>query len=371
MTAEFDNLIELARSRSSDARRRLVENITDLFLSEEGRLNEHERALMSDILSKLVETVERDLRKELTEALVRSGADMPELVRKLANDDAAIARPLLEKSQLLRDADLIEIIRMRTDEHRMAIAGRTDLTEAVTDALVEYGSTDVIETLLNNRDAALSKRATEYLVAESRRIDRFQEPLLQRGDLPPELAYRLYWWVSAALRKYILDRFDLDEDVLEAALRRANESVQVDLDRAEGAYAAAERLVRRMAETNDLTIAFVTNALRQRRLPVFVAGLAYLSRTDFRTAWQIFSDPGQESLAILCRAVGMEKQQFTTVYLLVYGLRHGGRPQSTAVVKRVTDLFEAVSPDKARKALRYWRQDNAYQTAQKELERIS
>ena len=53
--SDIVELLGLAKSRSEAARAQLVENITDLFLSDEGRLSEHERALMSEILSKLIQ----------------------------------------------------------------------------------------------------------------------------------------------------------------------------------------------------------------------------------------------------------------------------------------------------------------------------
>lgn len=213
VSKELQELLQLAQEKSSGARSRLVENITDLFLSDNGRLSEHERALMSDILGKLIGQVETDIRKELAGTLANSGIDLPDIAKLLASDDAEIARPLLERCKLLKDPDLIEIIRMRTDEHRMAIAMRDEVSEPVSNALVEYGGEDVVEALLNNHDSQLSKRAMEYLVSESRRVDRFQEPLLQRSDLPGDLAYRMYWWVSAALRKQILCDFEVDPKI--------------------------------------------------------------------------------------------------------------------------------------------------------------
>lgn len=117
VSKELEKLLLLAKNKSSEGRARLVENITDLFLSNEGRLSEHERALMSDILGKLVGQVEADIRKELASSLAITGTELPDIVKMLASDEIEIARPLLEKSALLKDPDLIEIIRMRTDEH--------------------------------------------------------------------------------------------------------------------------------------------------------------------------------------------------------------------------------------------------------------
>lgn len=370
VSKELQELLLLARDKSSDARARLVENIADLFLSDDGRLSEHERALMSDILGKLVSQVEADIRKELSNALSSGGIDLPEIASQLANDDVEIARPLLEKSSLLKDPDLIEIIRMRTDEHRMAIAMRDDVSESVSNALVEFGNEDVIEALLNNHDAQLNKRAMEYLVAESRRIDRFQEPLLRRSDLPGDLAFRMYWWVSAALRKTILTNFEVDPIIFEQAVRRAASAAMVGGQEEHSTYVKAQRLVRRMAENGELSIQFLLNALRQQRVAVFVAGMGEMGGVNFRTAWRIFSDKGGESFAILAKAVGVDRNQFTSIYLLVVQARDGGAPKAPGVLKEILTLFDGTTEANARGALQVWQRDSAYQEAIEELEKV-
>ncbi len=370
VSKELQELLLLAKDKSGEARARLVENITDLFLSDDGRLSEHERALMSDILGKLVAQVESDIKRELAQSLAQSDVELPDMVRQLANDDVEIARPLLEKSALLKDPDLIEIIRMRTDEHRMAIAMRDEVSESVSNALVEFGNEDVIEALLNNHDAVVSKRAMEYLVAESRRVDRFQEPLLRRADLPGDLAYRMYWWVSAALRKNILSNYDVDPLMFERAVRRAASAAMVDQDAEQSSYVKAQQLVRRLAESGELTVQFLLNALRQQRVAVFVAGMGELGGINFRTAWRIFSDKGGESFAVLAKAVGVERAQFTSIYLLVVQAREGGAPKSPGVIKGILELFDATTESNARGALQVWQRDSAYQEAIEELDKV-
>lgn len=367
---QLADLLKLARSKSNDARSQLVENITDMFLSDQGRLSEHERALMSDILGKLIHQVESDIRRELSEAIVKSGVDMPDVAKLLASDEVEIARPLLEQSDLLKDPDLIEIIRMRTDEHRMSIAMRDNITEPVSNALIEYGSEDVIEALLGNHDAQLSRRAMEYLVMESRRVDRFQEPLVMRSDLPGELACRMYWWVSAALRKKLLSEFDLDEVQVEHAVKRATSAAIIEQENEQSAYVRAQRLVRRMSENGELTIQFLINSLRQQRVPVFVAGIGELGGVDFKTAWRIFSDRGGESFAIISKAIGVDRSQFTSMFLLIGQAREGGSAKSPGVLQSILELFDQVSESNARGALQIWQRDSAYQTAIEELDKV-
>jgi len=371
VSPELQELLLLAREKSSEARSQLVENITDLFLSDSGRLSEHERALMSDILGKLVSQVEAEIRKELSHVLATLNLDLPEIVSLLSKDDVEIARPLLEHSGLLKDPDLVEVIRMRTDEHRMIIAMRDEVSETVSNALIEYGGEDVIEALLNNHDSHLTKRAMEYLVAESRRVDRFQEPLLNRSDLPGDLAYRMYWWVSAALRKKILSDYKVDPVAFEHAVKRATQTVIVDCESDQSAYIRAQKLVRRMMENGELTIQFLINALRQQRVAVFVAGLAELSSISFRVAWQIFSDKSGESFAVLAKAIGVDRSQFTSTFLLVTQAREGGGAKSPGVLKDIIGLFDTTSVENAKGALQVWQRDNAYQAAIEQLDQVS
>jgi uncharacterized protein (DUF2336 family) len=347
-----------------------VENITDLFLSDDGRLSEHERALMSDILGKLISQVEKDIRMELASALEQTGADLPDVVKMLASDEIEVARPLLEKSPLLKDPDLIEIVRMRTDEHRLSITMRDELSEQVSDALVEYGSEDVLESLLNNHDAGLSQRAMEYMVAESRRVDRFQEPLLMRADLPGDLAYRMYWWVTAALRKTILTQFEIDPVQFEKVARRAANAAMVDQTNEPSSYVKAQKLVRRMFENGELSVPFLVSSLRQQRIAVFVAGIAELAGISFRTAWRIFSDTGGESFAILAKSIGIDRSQFTTVFLLMRQAREGGSVNAPGLLKEILTLFDTITEQHAKGAVQVWQRDSAYQEAIEELENV-
>ena len=78
-------------------------------LQGEGALSERERALMGDILRKLIGDVEKAVRRELAERLAERGDAPRSLVIALANDEFEVAHPLLLKSTVLYDVDLIEI----------------------------------------------------------------------------------------------------------------------------------------------------------------------------------------------------------------------------------------------------------------------
>lgn len=367
-TSIVNELIELARDRSFEGRRQLVQNIADLYIADSERLSDHERAIMSEILCKLMFDIELEVKSHLAVQVAELDNVPEDLIVMLGNEDIEVARPILEKSNVLRDPDLIEIVRRRSDEHRLAIAIRGGLSAEVSSALVIYGDEDVIEALLRNRDAEISQSAMEYLVAESERVDRFQEPLIARADLPPEFAHRMFWWVSAALRRHILLHYRIDQARLDTAIQDATRKAIERHSESEGADDKALTLVKRMRDAGELDIPFLIQAVRQERTPLFVAGLALMANVPVNMCWRIFSDQGGESLAVVFRAIGMERTDFASLFLLISQARAGGRPQDPSVLARIIELYDRIDRKTADAALSYWRRDLGYQSAIDALE---
>lgn len=363
MEIDVSALLNLAQNRTKSARSELVGNIQDFFLTEESRLSERERAIMSDILIKLIHDIEMDVRAELSKAIAKVDANMPDLVRMLSNDDISVAAPVLQGCKALQDNDLIDIIKMRTDEHRLIVAMRDDVSESVSDALVDTGGDDVLEALIRNEDAEISRRAMQLLVAESKRKDRFQEPLLSRDDLPSDLAYKMYWWVSAALRKRILKDHEIAADVLDDAIEVSTKRAAGQQDEVNGAVIKAMQLVKRLDAVGQLTIDFLIRALRQQRINVFVAGLALRSGIAFKTAWRIISDRGFESFIVAAKATGIDRNEATTIVLLLAEAQNPAAARRPEVLNSIVDVYNSVSVEKARTVLQVWQRDLGYAAA--------
>ncbi|MCZ6860831.1 MAG: DUF2336 domain-containing protein, partial [Alphaproteobacteria bacterium] len=179
-------LLEMARDRSEAGRAILVSAVCDLFVDSEHEYSNRESALMTDILRRLIGAVEAEVRKNLAERLCDVAIVPRELIIELANDNISIAQSILRNSSVLRDSDLIEIIRHRAREHHLAIATRHKIGASVCDALVGTDDVGIITTLLDNRSAVISVLTLEYLVEQSERIDAFHQPLLHREELSDE-----------------------------------------------------------------------------------------------------------------------------------------------------------------------------------------
>jgi len=358
-----DDLIVLAQAKTVSARKELVENVTDLFLSSEGRLSEHERALMNDILCKLVTTVEKSVKKELSRRLANIPEAPRELAAFLANESIDVAEPMLRQSEVLEDEQLIEIIRNRSDAHRMAIAIRAHVSEEVSEELIEQGGEDVIEALIKNDNAEISDLSMKYLVAESKNVDRFQEPLLNRHDLPAELACRMYWWVSAALRRKIILDFNMENVILDDAMELATKTAIQHNDTTDGVMRIALNLARELAGQNQLDMTFLLKCLRQEKVNLFVASLSELTGLDVKIIWRAVRERTGESIAIIARSLEIERDNFASLFLLLAQSRSGGRARATSLVNSILALYDDINIKNAKVAVRHWQRDFSYQNA--------
>lgn len=367
-TLDIQDLYRLARQKSVEGRTALAATVADFFATESHLLTARERALMFDILHRVIRDVEMSVRKKIAHYVAASRDAPVDLVTLMANDTIEVAYPILIESLLLKDADLIEVMRNRTLEHQLAIAIRQDLSEEVSSALVEHGNESVIRTLLKNPNARISKATMETLVEESRRVDTFREPILGRRELGPELAKRMFLWVSAALRQVILEKFELDsetvDDLLEKAVFEELTSTEADIRRPEKRSELAETLVDNQEVTPELLVAI----LEEGEVALFVSVFRKMSGLKEKLVMRMLFEPGGEGMVIACKAIGLEKIVFTSIFSLSRKARPALRSTLQRDLRRCLGLYDQMTQDSARKVLRLWQRNTDYLSAIRELE---
>jgi uncharacterized protein (DUF2336 family) len=363
-----DYLLQLARDKSMAGRQELAETISDLFLGNTKSLSDRERALTYDILSQVIHDVEMGVRRNISEQLAKLANAPHELVLMLANDDVEVAYPILAYNKVLQDADLIEVVRHRTLEHQLVIAIREDVSEAVSDALVQTGKERVVRTLLENPNAAISSSTMEYLVEQSRRIDSFHEPILNRGDLDPALTQRMFMWVSAALRQYILDTYEMDPDLVDDLLEKAAlESIGAQ-SRPRGSASKAQELVARLADDDAVTPELLLTLLQEGEIPLFMTMFQRLTGLRERLVKRLVFEPGGEGLAIACKSAGLGKAIFASVFTLTRKARPGADKATRRDIRQVLNLYDHMTEDSAQHVVRRWQRNVGYLAAIRELE---
>ena len=223
--SRIHDLIALAHETDSARRRDLLRGVTDLFFSG-GRHGPTEMALFDDVLGQLAGEMEVAVRAELADRMAHGSGAPVGLMSRLARDEIEVARPVLQHSWALSDADLLQVARTHGQDHLRAISQRHSVSAVVSEAIVERGDDQTLGVLLRNEGAELSRTAHEQAIDRAAVNPALHEAVVTRASLPVDLLNEMYFVVEAQLRDRILARnAKIDPAQLEAALSAGRKRV--------------------------------------------------------------------------------------------------------------------------------------------------
>ena len=351
--------MESAAAPVRKARIALVKRLADVVSLPSSRVNAFERAITSDLLVEILRDAGLAEKKRVAQRIAQL-TDIPQdLLRSLLIDEFEIAEPLLAEANI-SDSLLIHCASLATEMHRRQIAKRREVSELVVDCLARFAEPQVTEALLRNAGARFSQSALEGVMATSRRQPALLAFLLRRPELRPNHAYIAFWWCGDDERKLILERFAVGRDVLQDAVSdvfsmAAEEGWDDPLVRK--ALQFIERRQRNRAaqarsQYPDLDTAVLEAEQGLTRL--LVQEIGYMSGLKPTTAAKIFTDPGGEPLAVLCKATGLSKARLLSLW------RSLRRPEKTRDgevdpgLTRTMHIYDMMAVDRAQTVLRHW-----------------
>jgi uncharacterized protein (DUF2336 family) len=352
MTSRLTDLIELAKETSSEKRRELLREVTDLFFTRNSP-SDPEIAHFDGVLTRLSDDMEEAVRAELAERFAQAEAAPRNLIFRLANDEAiSVAEPVLTQSKALSDEDLLEVVKNRGQGHLRAVSRREEVSEVVSDAIVERGDDQTLDVLLRNDGARLSREASEVAVERAVKNPKLHEAVIERKDLPPDLLNEMYFVAEARLRQRILEEnAKLDPAVLEQALAAGRRRVAIEDGALPPDYDQAVSYIAELRESGELSPRILARFLRSGGMTMFLVALAQLADIDFHTARTIVEKKELDALAVVCKAADLEKTLFLTYAVVLLNSNSDAMGRAQEYGKLYTELPR----DTALRTLRFWR----------------
>lgn len=358
--SRLPDLIALAQEPSSEKRRALLRELTDHFFGAAER-SEAETALYGSVLGELTDAMEVAVRAELAERFAAAPDAPHQLIRRLANDEAEdVAQPVLRASPVLTEDDLIQVIRSRGQGHMRAVSQRAEVSEAVSDAIVERGDDETLGVLLGNEGACLSRAACEAAVERARANPALHAPTVERASLPPDLLNEMYFEVEARLRQRILEQnARMDPALLESALAAGRTRVATDDGALPPDYAESLAYVEELRAAGQLTPQMLARFLRSGSRTSFLIALSQLADIEFHTARQIIERRELDALAVVCKAADLDRALFLTFAVVI--LNDDG--EAMAKAHGYARLYADLTREQASRTLRFWRMRRGVQAA--------
>lgn len=315
--ASPSDLLELARGRSPEDRERLLRGIT--ALCDATPPGAEISPVLTEIFMILAGQAERDIRKVLSQCLAGAEWAPPALINILALDEIEIARPVIARSPILKDQDLIRVLVEATIEHQIEVARRPHLSGAVADVIIDRGEPSCVTALASNRTAEISESGVRRLVEQSRRIAALRSPLTRHPRLTETLAAQLHEFVGQALKDAIGERFRVDADTLSEAIDTSVAQTLViapipaPVSEPDQRDESERRLVAKLQAAGQLRAGFLIRAIREKRLSLFEHGLATLAGFPVAQVRAAITRPNSEALFYACAAVGIDKAVFPAI----------------------------------------------------------
>lgn len=345
-------LLACAQDTSVAGRRRLAEAVSDFF--EERPLSDTERRLASEIMLNLIRQAEVDLREALSERLSLQPNVPPELIVYLANDQISVARNVLLHSPVLNDVDLVCIISSQGREHWQAIAQRDRLSPIVADRLIDTNDTGTMLNLIDNQRANLQKGSMKRLAKAALRSESLQAPLLRRPEVDSDLAVDLYMIVSNALRQEIAEKFPIPATVVEQALENLVQEFSNEAKGLRDTTPDMQALAKRFEERKEINADLMIRTLRRGQVGFFMALLAEKSGLPAQTVVKLIQKDGGKHFVVVCRAVGMMKSEFASIFLLSRGIRTGDKIVDQRELAMALKAFDSARDFDVQRIMKSW-----------------
>ena len=218
-TLKEDDVARLLSNPDGDTRAEIAGKIA----SQHANLSPSERKMAEDIFRVMVKDAEVRVRQALSRQLKENQLVPHDVALSLARDVDEVSLPMLQFSEVLSDADLIDIVRSQDPTKAKAVAGRTHVSASLSEALVETKNEDVVATLVANDGAEINESTFKKVVDEFASNDTIGKTLSERPDLPVNIVEDLMTRVSENLRTYLISQRDFSPEHVDSLMLQARE----------------------------------------------------------------------------------------------------------------------------------------------------
>jgi uncharacterized protein (DUF2336 family) len=280
------------------------------------RLTDTELTLAQDIVRIMAKDVEATVRQTLSQSLRRATRLPHDVAVKLANDIESVALPILEHSQVLTDDDLTAIIKSGAASKQEAIAGRTNVSEKVSETLIATAGEQAVATLMANSSAKISEASFEKAIDRFAQSETVKEKMVKRSTLPMTVTERLVTLVSENLKDYLVSHHELSPGMASDLVLQSRERTVISMSSG-STEKDLEKLVTQMHHNKRLTPSIVLRALCLGDMPFFETAMAVMANVPLVNARVLIHDGGRLGLKSLYEKTGMSARFLPAVRVAI------------------------------------------------------
>ena len=348
----IDQLEAALASRELSKRAELLRKVADLFVFGSGKFTDEQIDLFDEVMSTLLRTIECAARASFGSRLSRLPDAPRRTIRLLAFDDAPeVAMPILEHSPRLDEARLAENARTKSQDHLLAIAGRTQLTEPVTDVLVGRGNSDVAVRTAGNGGARFSPQGMSSLVRRARDNSALAMCIWARPDIPRATLLKLFVHASEMVRSKLEAADPRQAALIQSAIAEGSDKLQTVARAGSSEHARALAEVKSLHSVGQLDEARVLGFIGERSFDKTAVALSLMSDLPIGAIERALVRSEPEQILILAKAVGLSWD--ATKAILTF--QPGSAREAKERLEQCFASFLRLKPNTAKAALQFYR----------------
>lgn len=346
----IDEIEDALSSASEEKRANALWRITDLFIAGSETYTDDHITLFDDVIGRLTTTIEKSARARLASRLARVDNAPPGLMRTLgADDDIAVAHPVLRHSPRLDDGYLLATAATQSQQHLLAIAQRRAISESVTEVLVQRGDRDVVRSVAQNNGARFSNAAFRTLVERSVNDDVLAVHVGTRHDLPRQHLLKLVERASAAVRQKLAAADPAAAIAIRDVVAEIDGNIRAASRRASNDYAAARSEVEALHRAGRLGEQEVYAFADHRKFEETAVALSLITGAPIDLVERAMLDDNPDMAVILAKVAGFS---WSTAQCIL--LRAANRSLSVQDLDRALSGFSRLKSATARSIIAFY-----------------
>jgi len=357
-----------ARSAPADHRADAVDALARAVLQSDLSREDHDEAELA-LLAMLDDPVPA-VRRTIAAAIAAADTAPRAVLSSLLEDRTEVAAPVLERSPILSDAELVDQAALRDLVGQCAIARRATISPGLAGALAEVGALSAVETLLANPGACLTEGSLRRIDERFGHEPSVREILLRRPDLSIEIRLLLASALANQLNGMAARAGGPAAERIEQRTREAFECTVVVMA-SDLSPDLTRRMVAHLRAAGHLTPGLILRAALSARLRFVEAAFAELTGLGSRRLAAILRQGGAARDA-LCKSAGLPESVRPALLAVVPTLYdEAGEEDRPGLSRRLIGRALAASTEQGTHALAALLERLAAEAAREEARRLT
>lgn len=342
------DVVKLSQDYSTENKIITVQKISTYYNGN--TLTDQGLRLAEDIFRILVKDIEIKVREILSDSLKKARNIPKDIVESIINDHDSVAIPFIKYYESFSKEDLLQILEYQSINKQKAVAERQNLSEDISQFIVERCPEEVINTLIQNRNAEIHDKTYDTLLSKFQDNDTIKESLIHRQELPISVIEKIINHLSQELKKRLIINHNLPTDIASDIIEQVKEKATLKISEEYSSDKQIEELVHQLYSNNRLSPSLVVRSICLGDLTFFEYALVYLSNTPITEVRKILFNTSLDfMIRNLLRKAYIPKSMFPAVFSALkviqeirFDIQKGDRRQfSHRVIERILSFGNA------------------------------